>query len=393
MQRRDDKKSAPLHAGNCGGRLQRTESVPCDKAENGSSSCVTGADSSSSSHAPYWQYLEPCENSSRSELYHTRTGKMAAHRQHSKKRNLSSTPPWKPAGLSPTRYPYLEANIPMPKPKNNTKMNGRCDTTSQQTTPLIVPPHVRKTAPVPSQVQPHQTAHCEKRVSFLESPQPTPRGTPSCVKSPYYEGKPCYGGSQCSEDIPSCIESPCSEGMPSHVEGPAPAGTPSHVEGPAPVGTPSRVEGPAPVGTPSRVEGPAPVGTPSRVEGPSPVGTPSRVEGPSPEGTPSHVEGPSPEGTPSHVESPHSPYTPSRMEIPSPEGTSIHGRDPVCSMPRTAWTYRSDGVAAKDSNRAQLLSEVAKLSQCTDKLLKQLEEAKKEMAARYVLVFVYLQNC
>ena len=324
----------------------------------------TGTDSSSNIHNPYWQYLNSIESSSRSELYHSRTGKMAAHRQHSPKRYLSSIPPWKPAGLSfstPTKYPYLDASSPTPRLKKTTKK------TSSKTTP----PNASCVYGTVSVVdlQPLERMPCEKRVSFLESAIPTPEGIST---SPSHEGTPGHVESPSPESTSSHVESP----SPSHVESPSPEGTPSHVESPSS----SHVESPSPEGTSNHVESPSPEGTPSHVESPSPEGTSSHTESPSREGTPSHIESPSPEGTPSHVES-----TPNHLgSTPSSEGIyeSI--------VPQTAWWC---GDIGKTSNGIQLLSEATKLSQCSDKLLKQLEEARKRMDARFVVQRVYITLC
>eukprot|EP00731_Ephydatia_muelleri_P027936 Em0019g809a len=357
----------------CDGRMQATRPVKHGTTGNASGSGATEVDLAASAHNPYCDYLDLDSSCLRSDLYHTRTGKMAAHVQRLQRKEVSSTPPWKPGGVSSPKCPHLDMSSPSPRARNSTKrVTGTCNKLCGQTTPPCASSYSCETVPLHDISYPSQRAHSEKRVSFRESlspitsEDPSPEATPSCVGSPSPEATPSCVGSP-PETTPSCFGSP-------------PEATPSFVGSPSPEATPSCVGSPSPEATPSCVGSPSPEATPSCVGSPPLDGMPSHTTPPAEsnpfmdESIASYVEIPvlstpfkstSPKSMRDHIKSPSPGCTPSRVESPPPpEGSN------KCV------------VTAKDTRGVQMLSEMAELSRCTDGLLKQLEEAKRRVTSR-----------
>ena len=327
----------------CDGRMQATRPVKHGTTGNASGSGATEVDLAASAHNPYCDYLDLDSSCLRSDLYHTRTGKMAAHVQRLQRKEVSSTPPWKPGGVSSPKCPHLDMSSPSPRARNSTKrVTGTCNKLCGQTTPPCASSYSCETVPLHDISYPSQRAHSEKRVSFRESlspitsEDPSPEATPSCVGSPSPEATPSCVGSP-PETTPSCFGSP-PEATPSFVGSPSPEATPSCVGSPSPEATPSCVGSPSPEATPSCVGSPSPEATPSCVGSPPLDGMPSHTTPPAEsnpfmdESIASYVEIPvlstpfkstSPKSMRDHIKSPSPGCTPSRVESPPPpEGTS-----------------------------------------------------------------------
>ena len=296
-----------VHVVNCNGRLQTTRPIEDGTTGNASGNGVTGSDLASSARNPYCDYLDLDASCLRSELYHTRTGKMAARMQRLQKKDVSSTPPWKPAGVSsPTKCPHTSS--PSPRGRNNAKkVMGALNKLCGQTNHPCVSSCLCGTVPLHIDCSPDQGARSKKRVSFRESLLPvTSEGMTICALSPSPEPTPSCVGSSSPEPTPSCVGSPSPEPTPSCVGSPSPEPTPSCVGSVSPEGSHSHTV--------------------------SPEVMHNHIGGPPPEVLPSHIEGtPSAESSPfvdeiivNHIQN-SVPSTP--IKSTSPE--SMH--DPICT--------------------------------------------------------------
>ena len=226
-----------VHVVNCNGRLQTTRPIEDGTTGNASGNGVTGSDLASSARNPYCDYLDLDASYLRSELYHTRTGKMAARMQRLQKKDVSSTPPWKPAGVSsPTKCPHTSS--PSPRGRNNAKkVMGALNK---------LPLHI--------DCSPDQGTCSKKRVSFRESLLPvTSEGMTICAPSPSPEPTPSCVGSSSPEPTPSCVGSPSPEPTPSFVGSVSPEGSHSHTVSPEVMH--NHIGGPPPEVLPSHIEG------------------------------------------------------------------------------------------------------------------------------------------
>lgn len=282
------------------GLLQRKESVGYDSTENGGTTVETSF--ALNMRTPYCEYLDLDSCSVRSRLYQTKTGKLTAHTRCSQNRDVFSTPPWKPPGISPSsasKRPYLDASSPSLRTSSNAKPEIR---EHQKTTPPSASfscTHEAVPNRIPTLDETYQHAPNEKKVSFVTSLLLSPEGMPCCcVRDSHLDSVSSPAESLSLEQTPICnVDMEC------------------------------------------------------------------------PEGTPAHSESPSADGSTPENSAPSSPYkSTSLMSSPTFVETS--------SSPEGNSKYT---VA---SNKDDWVSETAVLRQCTDELLKQLEEAKTRMAAR-----------